>query len=72
MRAFFYTPLASGTVAFDNVNDFIPAFYVSVYAAYNPQQKHNSQNNIYNVHFYIKITAQKYCRASRRTMDRNG
>jgi hypothetical protein len=43
---------ASGTVAFNNTNDFIPVFPPAVHAAQNPQQTHNSKTNTYCFHFF--------------------
>jgi hypothetical protein len=43
---------ASGTVAFNNTNDFISVFPPAVHAAQNPQQKYNSQTDTYCFHFF--------------------
>jgi hypothetical protein len=55
VRAFSDATPASGTMAFNNTDDFVPVLPPAVQVEGNPQKDHDSHTNIYCVHFIVSI-----------------
>jgi hypothetical protein len=53
MLASFDATTASGTVTVHNTDDFVPVFPLAVQVEGNPQKEHDSQANIYYIHFLL-------------------
>jgi hypothetical protein len=57
-RTSFDATPATGTIAFDNTDDFIPVLLPAVQVAENPQHEQNPPSNIYCIHYLNKSSLE--------------
>jgi hypothetical protein len=56
VRASLDAAQAAAAITFHHTDDFVPVLLPAVQAACNPQQEHNSQDNICCIHYLIVFT----------------